>query len=182
MSYSSCVSSLIVYVALLVVGLSLVTLYLMFFLFVFFVVFYYVFFIILSYRVCLILFLVFWIAFVCIFVFFKQSTASEMRISDWSSDVCSSDLGWVHLRASSGTPAGVSPMRAASSNRATRRCASSGATAARALATAVAACSTSKRPTDPALSCAVTSRKLFSAVAKDVRAIAAACAKEHALV
>src|SRR3546814_7523954 len=31
---------------------------------------------------------------VCIFVFFfvKQKTAYEMRISDWSSDVCSSDL------------------------------------------------------------------------------------------
>src|SRR3546814_4495061 len=29
--------------------------------------------------------------FVCIF-FFKQKTAYEMRISDWSSDVCSSDL------------------------------------------------------------------------------------------
>src|SRR3546814_7744237 len=28
----------------------------------------------------------------CIF-FFKQKTAYEMRISDWSSDVCSSDLG-----------------------------------------------------------------------------------------
>src|SRR3546814_20643148 len=27
------------------------------------------------------------------FVFFKQKTAYEMRISDWSSDVCSSDLG-----------------------------------------------------------------------------------------
>src|SRR3546814_6041145 len=27
-----------------------------------------------------------------IFVFFKQKTAYEMRISDWSSDVCSSDL------------------------------------------------------------------------------------------
>src|SRR3546814_5218578 len=26
------------------------------------------------------------------FVFFKQNTAYEMRISDWSSDVCSSDL------------------------------------------------------------------------------------------
>src|SRR3546814_7406947 len=26
-------------------------------------------------------------------VFFKQKTAYEMRISDWSSDVCSSDLG-----------------------------------------------------------------------------------------
>src|SRR3546814_9254247 len=28
----------------------------------------------------------------CIFVFFKQKTAYEMRISDWTSDVCSSDL------------------------------------------------------------------------------------------
>src|SRR3546814_3424822 len=26
--------------------------------------------------------------------FFKQKTAYEMRISDWSSDVCSSDLGY----------------------------------------------------------------------------------------
>src|SRR3546814_3194091 len=26
------------------------------------------------------------------FVFFKQKTAYELRISDWSSDVCSSDL------------------------------------------------------------------------------------------
>src|SRR3546814_3590297 len=28
------------------------------------------------------------------FFFFKQKTAYEMRISDWSSDVCSSDLEW----------------------------------------------------------------------------------------
>src|SRR3546814_7498255 len=28
------------------------------------------------------------------FFFFKQKTAYEMRISDWSSDVCSSDLSW----------------------------------------------------------------------------------------
>src|SRR3546814_13146794 len=28
--------------------------------------------------------------------FFKQKTAYEMRISDWSSDVCSSDLAGVH--------------------------------------------------------------------------------------
>src|SRR3546814_10650868 len=27
-----------------------------------------------------------------VFVFFKQKTAYEMRISDWSADVCSSDL------------------------------------------------------------------------------------------
>src|SRR3546814_2016089 len=32
----------------------------------------------------------------CIFFFFKQKTAYEMRISDWSSDVCSSDLPLGH--------------------------------------------------------------------------------------
>src|SRR3546814_15755597 len=32
---------------------------------------------------------------VIFFFFFKQKTAYEMRISDWSSDVCSSDLGRV---------------------------------------------------------------------------------------
>src|SRR3546814_6802536 len=36
---------------------------------------------------CLIVF----VSFFCCF-FFKQKTAYEMRISDWSSDVCSSDL------------------------------------------------------------------------------------------
>src|SRR3546814_1050336 len=31
-----------------------------------------------------------------VFFFFKQKTAYEMRISDWSSDVCSSDLDlWI---------------------------------------------------------------------------------------
>src|SRR3546814_3172410 len=41
-----------------------------------------------------------------LFFFFKQKTAYEMRISDWSSDVCSSDLSpvlvgddWDRLRA-----------------------------------------------------------------------------------
>src|SRR3546814_2332053 len=33
---------------------------------------------------------VLWIKY--LFFFFKQKTAYEMRISDWSSDVCSSDL------------------------------------------------------------------------------------------
>src|SRR3546814_19941693 len=32
-----------------------------------------------------------------LFFFFKQKTAYEMRISDWSSDVCSSDLDAVEL-------------------------------------------------------------------------------------
>src|SRR3546814_5649843 len=36
----------------------------------------------------------------CFFFFFKQKTAYEMRISDWSSDVCSSDLA---LTKSAGT-------------------------------------------------------------------------------
>src|SRR3546814_6403032 len=38
------------------------------------------------------------------FFFFKQKTAYEMRISDWSSDVCSSDLG---KRRASGQEASV---------------------------------------------------------------------------
>src|SRR3546814_9188678 len=38
---------------------------------------------------------------VIVIFFFKQETAYEMRISDWSSDVCSSDLAgiaavWIH--------------------------------------------------------------------------------------
>src|SRR3546814_9073412 len=33
----------------------------------------------------------------CIFFFFNQKTAYEVRISDWSSDVCSSDLAADHL-------------------------------------------------------------------------------------
>src|SRR3546814_2142930 len=33
-----------------------------------------------------------YMCFYSVFFFFKQKTAYEMRISDWSSDVCSSDL------------------------------------------------------------------------------------------
>src|SRR3546814_4102161 len=33
------------------------------------------------------------VAYLRLFFFFKQKTAYELRISDWSSDVCSSDLG-----------------------------------------------------------------------------------------
>src|SRR3546814_7792898 len=44
----------------------------------------------------LVVFLCLLLFFVCccclFFFFFKQKTAYEMRISDWSSDVCSSDL------------------------------------------------------------------------------------------
>src|SRR3546814_2898770 len=32
------------------------------------------------------------VSYTVVFFFFKQKTAYEMRISDWSSDVCSSDL------------------------------------------------------------------------------------------
>src|SRR3546814_3947882 len=35
--------------------------------------------------------------FVCFFFFFKQETAYELRISDWSSDVCSSDLAYLPI-------------------------------------------------------------------------------------
>src|SRR3546814_3314297 len=42
--------------------------------------------------------------FLVCFFFFKQKTAYEMRISDWSSDVCSSDLhdGWHVLQSDGG--------------------------------------------------------------------------------
>src|SRR3546814_6355008 len=42
------------------------------------------------YSLFAVLFSMFWCWIV--FFFFKQKTAYEMRISDWSSDVCSSDL------------------------------------------------------------------------------------------
>src|SRR3546814_10698324 len=53
------------------------------------------------------------------FFFFKQKTAYEMRISDWSSDVCSSDLAtsdtcdapYLRYSAPSANPIGVSPAR-----------------------------------------------------------------------
>src|SRR3546814_11876183 len=40
-----------------------------------------------------------------VFFFFKQKTAYEMRISDWSSDVCSSDLGTPPAAAAAEGPA-----------------------------------------------------------------------------
>src|SRR3546814_6904612 len=45
----------------------------------------------------------------CVVFFFKQKTAYEMRISDWSSDVCSSDLdGIATVGVDAGPGAGVS--------------------------------------------------------------------------
>src|SRR3546814_8258010 len=41
------------------------------------------------------------------FVFFKQKTAYEMRISDWSSDVCSSDLQDFLVELPAGLPSEV---------------------------------------------------------------------------
>src|SRR3546814_15454147 len=41
---------------------------------------------------------------VVLFFFFKQKTAYEMRISDWSSDVCSSDLQGREVFAVPGSP------------------------------------------------------------------------------
>src|SRR3546814_2230040 len=49
-----------------------------------------------------------WRMFVCV----KQKTAYEMRISDWSSDVCSSDLGAIHMsRAARNAGAGIDDAR-----------------------------------------------------------------------
>src|SRR3546814_3630901 len=42
------------------------------------------------YLICSYLFVL--LTFILFFFFFKQKTAYEMHISDWSSDVCSSDL------------------------------------------------------------------------------------------
>src|SRR3546814_1308110 len=42
-----------------------------------------------------------------IFFFFKQKTAYEMRISDWSSDVCSSDLSTSTSSAQTGLGSGA---------------------------------------------------------------------------
>src|SRR3546814_4948933 len=45
------------------------------------------------------------VVFLFFFFFFKQKTAYEMRISDWSSDVCSSDLVTNTLKALRESPA-----------------------------------------------------------------------------
>src|SRR3546814_10675236 len=45
--------------------------------------------------------LVVFLVIVVVVFFFKQKTAYEMRISDWSSDVCSSDLGPMSTTSSS---------------------------------------------------------------------------------
>src|SRR3546814_6185914 len=49
------------------------------------------------------------------FFFFKQKTAYEMRISDWSSDVCSSDL--LHLAGEAGQAGIAGALHGGSTNR-----------------------------------------------------------------
>src|SRR3546814_10735049 len=47
-------------------------------------------------QFCLLCYRILVVCLVCVFdvfFFFKQKTAYDMRIRDWSSDVCSSDLG-----------------------------------------------------------------------------------------
>src|SRR3546814_5136310 len=56
---------------------------------------------------------------VCFF-FFKQKTAYEMRISDWSSDVCSSDLP-IRFNEPSSRKNRVLPVRLSASFRASGR-------------------------------------------------------------
>src|SRR3546814_4731792 len=62
------------------------------------------------------------------FFFFKQKTAYELRISDWSSDVCSSDLAERHLgeadpriRGGDAHVAGERELEAAAERRAVQR-------------------------------------------------------------
>src|SRR3546814_4443769 len=59
--------------------------------------------------------------FVVFFFFFKQKTAYEMRISDWSSDVCSSDLRWCCRSANGSRWCGCSRCPAAAVPRVRRR-------------------------------------------------------------
>src|SRR3546814_20776141 len=65
------------------------------------------------------------------FFFFKQKTAYEMRISDWSSDVCSSDLEQLAALAPSSALRAPSP---ASGRRAVWTMSAGGRTASRAAA------------------------------------------------
>src|SRR3546814_4165573 len=57
-----------------------------------------------------------------IFFFFKQKTAYEMRISDWSSDVCSSDLPESDLRRAKGNDSRANFLASACSGRTSSSC------------------------------------------------------------
>src|SRR3546814_2130814 len=56
-----------------------------------------------------------WVDVVVFFFFFKKKTAYEMRISDWSSDVCSFDLwaqrGYLVVRGQAEAGTGAQPER-----------------------------------------------------------------------
>src|SRR3546814_15900963 len=56
-----------------------------------------------------------------VFFFIKQKTAYEMRISDWSSDVCSSDLSCTRSATSTPARSGRRPAARRSSFRRWRR-------------------------------------------------------------
>src|SRR3546814_1590857 len=60
------------------------------------------------YLLLVYIFILYLFSVVVVFFFFKQKTAYEMRISDWSSDVCSSDLARFHRRRPGDRPAGRS--------------------------------------------------------------------------
>src|SRR3546814_10600723 len=71
--------------------------------------------------VCLV---VWWVRWSFAFVFFKQNTAYGIRISDWSSDVCSSDLA--RRRTGAGTIVPRRHRRAPGPRRPPRRCGGAG--------------------------------------------------------
>src|SRR3546814_1704030 len=48
-------------------------------------------------MICCFYYSVLWIIEYCVVFFFNQKTSYEMRISDWISDVCSSDLWLRHV-------------------------------------------------------------------------------------
>src|SRR3546814_678927 len=64
-----------------------------------------------SLLICVMLSLCLLLSCFCCFFFFKQKTAYEMRISDWSSDVCSSDLDRARRCVSLGTQRARSILR-----------------------------------------------------------------------
>src|SRR3546814_11941224 len=60
--------------------------------------------------------------YLCVVFFFKQKTAYEMRISDWSSDVCSSDLAVSSSQARAWRCASAISSRDISLDRSARHC------------------------------------------------------------
>src|SRR3546814_6295547 len=78
------------------------------------------------FLLCVVLFVAYLFLFFSFFFFFKQKTAYEMRISDWSSDVCSSDLASIAATISRALgfivgPPGTSRVQPTLSNRSEER-------------------------------------------------------------